>query len=113
MCGFAKRHSAQCHSADCWGAKDVPVDIVPDSLDIGVEDVGSIFAHLEENHRYQKSLSRLLKVCYVPATSAILVAYFSSFLLRPLTVLMKQTRQPVCTVKQSIYLDVYEENKNM
>ncbi len=41
--------------------------------------------------------NRLLKVCYVPATSASLprVTFFFSFLfllLRPLTVLMKQTR---------------------
>ena len=60
-----------------------------------------------EPHRYRKSLNRLLKVCYVPATSADLIAFFFSFLLRPLTVLMKQTRQPVHAVKQSIYLDVY------
>jgi hypothetical protein len=31
------------------------------------------------SHRYQKSLNRLLKVCYVPATSAVLIAFFSSF----------------------------------
>jgi hypothetical protein len=31
-------------------------------------------------HRYQKYLNRLLKVCYVPATSAVLIAFFSSFL---------------------------------
>jgi hypothetical protein len=54
----------------------------------------------------------LLKVCYVPATSASLprVSFFFSFLfllLRPLTVLMKQTRQAVRAVKQSIFLDVY------
>jgi hypothetical protein len=30
-------------------------------------------------HRYQKSLNRLLKVCNVPATSAVLIAFFSSF----------------------------------
>jgi hypothetical protein len=58
-------------------------------------------------HRYQKSLNRLLKVCYVPSTSTVLIAFFSSFLLQPLTVLMKQTRQLVHAVKQSIYLDVY------
>ncbi len=58
-------------------------------------------------HRYQKSLNRLLKVCYVPATRAVLIAFFSSFLLPPLTVLMKQARQLVRAVKQSIYLDVY------
>ncbi len=58
-------------------------------------------------HRYRKSQNRLLKVCYVPATSAVLIAFFSSFLLLPLTVLIKQTRQAVHTIKQSIYLDVY------
>ncbi len=60
-------------------------------------------------HRYRKYLNRLLKVCYVPATSAVLIAFFSSFfLLPPLTVLMKQTRQPVHVVKESIYLDAYD-----
>jgi hypothetical protein len=52
--------------------------------------------------------NRLLKVCYVPASSASLprVSFFFSFLfllLRPLTVLMQQTRW----LKQSIFLDVY------
>jgi hypothetical protein len=55
--------------------------------------------------------NRLLKVCYVPAICAGLprVSFFFSFflLLRPLTVLMKQTRQAVCAIKQSIFLDVY------
>ncbi len=49
----------------------------------------------------------------MPATSAVLIAYFFSFLaaaLRPLTVLMKQTRQPVRAIKQSIYLNVYDLN---
>jgi hypothetical protein len=50
--------------------------------------------------------NRLLKVCYVPATSAS--RPWILFLLRPLTVLMKQTRWPVCAIKQSIYLDVYD-----
>jgi len=62
------------------------------------------------DHRYQKSLNRLLQVCYVPAARAGLKRlsfFFFISLLRPLTVLMKQTRQPVCAVKQSIYLDVY------
>ncbi len=31
------------------------------------------------DHRYQKSLKKLLKVCYVPATSAVLITFFSSF----------------------------------
>jgi len=43
----------------------------------------------------------------VPATNTILIAFFSSFLPQPLTVLMKQTRQPVRDIKQSINLDVY------
>ena len=34
---------------------------------------------LDPDHRYQKSLNRLLKVCYVPTTSAVLIAFFSSF----------------------------------
>jgi hypothetical protein len=54
----------------------------------------------------------LLEVCYVPTTSADLprVSFFFSFLfllLQALAVLMKQTRQAVRTVKQSIFLDVY------
>jgi hypothetical protein len=32
---------------------------------------------------------------------------FSIFLLRTFTLLMTQTRQAVCAIKQSIYLDVY------
>jgi hypothetical protein len=56
--------------------------------------------------------NRLLKVCYVPATSAGLprLSFFFSFLfllLRPLTELVKQTRQVVHAIKQSIFLDVY------
>jgi ABC-type spermidine/putrescine transport system permease subunit I len=29
-----------------------------------------------QQHRYLKSLNRLLKVCYVPATFAVLIAFF-------------------------------------
>jgi hypothetical protein len=54
-----------------------------------------------------KSLNRLLKVCYAPANSLVLKAFFFLFLLQPLTALMKQTRQLVRAIKQSIYLDVY------
>jgi hypothetical protein len=45
--------------------------------------------------------NRWLKFCYVPATSAGLPRLF---LLQPLTVLMKQTKQAVCAIKQSILL---------
>jgi hypothetical protein len=56
-----------------------------------------------------KSLqNRLLKVCYVPATSTSLkrlhLLFFFFFGLQPLTVLMKQTRQAVHAIKQSILL---------
>ena len=52
--------------------------------------------------------NRLLKFDYVPATSAAHNRLlFFLFLLRPFTVLMKQTRQAVRAVKQSIFLDVY------
>jgi hypothetical protein len=43
---------------------------------------------------------RLLKVCYEPSTSAA----FLAFLLQPLTILMRQTWQPVRTINQSIFL---------
>ncbi len=43
----------------------------------------------------------------MPATSTVLIAFFLRFLLQPITVLMKQTRQPVRAVKPSVYLDVY------
>ncbi len=46
--------------------------------------------------------NRLLKICYVPATSAHLPRLL--FLLQPLRVLMKQTRQVVLAIKQSILL---------
>ncbi len=39
-----------------------------------------------------------------PLLNSLLLFFF---LLRPLTVLMKQARQPVRAIKQSIYLDVY------
>ncbi len=55
-----------------------------------------------------KGKNRLLKFCYVPATSAAHNSLlFSFFLLQPFTVLIKQTRQAVCAIKQSIFLDVY------
>jgi hypothetical protein len=41
-------------------------------------------------------------VCYVPAASNTFLAFFTVFLLWPFTVLMKQTRQVVRAVKQSI-----------
>ncbi len=81
--------------------KVMPLDVLAGKIKIKVCNI------------YIKSLkNRLLKVCYVPATSAGLprVSIFFSFLfllLRPLTVLMKQTRQAVCAIKQSMFLDVY------
>jgi hypothetical protein len=34
---------------------------------------------LHNIQRYRKSLNRFFKVCYVPATNAVFIAYFSSF----------------------------------
>ncbi len=59
-------------------------------------------------HRYQKMKNRLLKFCYVHATSAACNRLlFFLFLLWLFTVLIKQTRQAVRAIKQSIFLDVY------
>jgi len=68
----------------------------------------------EQTHRYRKSQNRFLKDCCVLETSAGLprVSFFFSFLFLlqgPFTVLIKQKRQAVCAVKQSIFLDVYEQ----
>jgi hypothetical protein len=54
----------------------------------------------------ERRKNRLLQFCYVPATSAAHNRLL--FLLWLFTVLMKQTRQAVCAIKQSIFLDVYE-----
>jgi hypothetical protein len=60
---------------------------------------------------HRKMKNRLLKVCYVPATRAGLPRLlFFFFIMRLLTVLMKQTRQAGHAIKQSIYLDVYGNN---
>jgi len=57
----------------------------------------------------ERRKNRLLKFCYVPATSAAHNRLlFFLFLLQPFTVLMKQTRQAVRAVEQSILLDVHE-----
>jgi hypothetical protein len=52
---------------------------------------------------------RLLKV-YVPATSTTFLPFF---LLLPLTVLKKQTRQTVCTVKQSALPRCLRPDRNL
>ncbi len=50
--------------------------------------------------------NRLLKVCYVPTTRD---ASCKAFLLRPFTVLTRQTRQAVRAIEQSISLYVYAQ----
>jgi hypothetical protein len=58
----------------------------------------------------QSLQNRLLKVCHVPATSTHLPRLlFIYFLLWPLTVLMKQTRQAVHAIKQ-MSMDVSNNN---
>jgi hypothetical protein len=52
-----------------------------------------------------KSLqNRLLKVCCVLKTSTCLPRLLFIFLLWPITVLIKQTRQAILVIKQSIFL---------
>ncbi len=54
---------------------------------------------LRTEYRYRKAKNRLIKFCYVPATSAAqnrLLFFF--FLLRLFTVLMKQTRQALSSL---------------
>ncbi len=68
---------------------------------------------LMKDHRYRKMKSRLLKVGYVPATSARLPRLLFCFLMQPLTVLMKQTRQAGCTIKQSILLRCLYERSSL
>jgi hypothetical protein len=58
---------------------------------------------LVESIDIERHKNKLLKFCYVPATSAARNRLLFFFLLQPFTVLMKQTR----IVKQSILLDVY------
>jgi hypothetical protein len=51
----------------------------------------------------------LLRVCYVPATSAASTkALFLFFILRPFTELTRQTGQAVRAIKHSISFDVYD-----
>jgi hypothetical protein len=63
----------------------------------------------------ERRKNRLLKFCYVPATStAHNRLLFFSLLLQTFTVLMKQTRQAVHAIKQSIiFLDVYGNSPNL
>jgi hypothetical protein len=51
-----------------------------------------------------KRKNRLLKVCYVPTTSATFLAFLLFFMLWPLAVLKKPKRQAVSAVKKSILL---------
>ncbi len=63
-----------------------------------------VCAQREQGIDIESLQNRLLKVCYVPATSSGLSRLFFLFLRWPLTVLMKQTRQAVRAFKQSTIL---------
>ena len=56
------------------------------------------------NHRYQKAKIDCLSFVMCLLLTQPIIAFFSSFLVRPFTLLMKQTRQAVRAVKQSIIL---------
>ncbi len=97
----------------CWfgvrgGTSKIEPKDFPSRFSVS-EKNGLIFSQLWPAHRYRKSQNRLLKVCCVPATSTRLPRVSSSFsflflLQWPLTVLIKQTRQAVCKIKQYIYI---------
>jgi hypothetical protein len=50
-----------------------------------------------------------LRFVVCPLLAQLIQASFLLFLLRQFTVLMKQTRQAVLAIKQSIFLDVYDD----
>jgi hypothetical protein len=59
-------------------------------------------------HRYGKAKIDCLSFVMCPLLVQLIIGFFFLFfLLRPFTVLMKQTRQAVRAIKQSIFLDVY------
>ncbi len=64
---------------------------------------GDKLTALAHPHRCLK-ISRLLKFCFVPATSVPLPR---AFLQGPLIVPTRQTSQAVCAMNQSIFLNVY------
>ncbi len=115
---------AKCLSAKCLYTKCLPawtpfrmatkfINMKPNEIQqIGILVEGRWVKNYKDRiwsyHRYQKMKNRLLKFCYVPATSAARNRLlFFLFLLWPFTVLMKQTRQAVRAIRQSIFLDVY------
>ncbi len=70
--------------------------------------VGAYYITLD--HRYRKSLNRLLKVCYVPATSAILIAFFSSFFAAAINSTNEANK--AASKRHWAVLDVYALNSN-
>ncbi len=56
------------------------------------------------SHRYRKAKIDCLSFVMCPLLAQPIIAFFSFFLLWPFTVLMKQTRQAVHAIKQSIIL---------
>ncbi len=55
-------------------------------------------------HRYRKTKIDCLRFVMCPLLAPIFQGFFFLFLMRPLTVLMIQTRQAICTIHQSILL---------
>jgi hypothetical protein len=62
------------------------------------------------NHRYRKRKIDCSRFVMCPLLAPGFQGFFFSFLLRPLTVLLKQTRQGVRSIKHLYYLDVYGLN---
>jgi len=53
--------------------------------------------------KISKGKNTWLEFVMCPLLAQLIIAFFFLFLLRPFTVLIKQTRQAVRAVKQSIY----------
>ncbi len=59
------------------------------------------------SHRYWKAKIDCLSFVMCLLLAQLIIGFFFLFFAAAFTVLMKQTRQAVCTIKQSIFLDVY------
>ncbi len=90
---------------DWWMILFIDLDLfLSENEDLNRNEIWKFNITITHEHRCRKTKNRLLKFCYVHATSAARNRLlFFLFLLCPFTVLMKQTSQAVCAIKQSIY----------
>ncbi len=67
---------------------------------------------MNTTHRHLSNID-CLSFVMCPLLAPLVIGFFLSFLLQLFTVLMKQTRQAVHAIKQSIFLDVYDTNQSL